>query len=139
VRFLDRDDEVDGEDPLAPFGPNAADHVRRTDGFAHCPDVLVNSTYWADTDEVAAFEHLVGSHGGMGGGQSHPFVLFPTAWHYPDEPVVGAEALHQVMRDWLVDLGHPAYRRPMVGRAPLPAAEPDVLMDAQTERSSHGR
>ena len=111
TRFLDRD-EVVGEDPLAAFGPNAADHVRRTDRFPHCPDLLVNSTYWPDTDEVAAFEHLVGSHGGMGGGQSHPFVLFPAAWRYPEQPVVGAEALHRVMRAWLVDLGHPAYAEP---------------------------
>ena len=33
----------------------------------HCPDIVVNSTYWDDLDEVAAFEELVGSHGGMGG------------------------------------------------------------------------
>ena len=51
--------------------------MRRTDAFPHCPDLLVNSTYWAETDEVAAFEELVGSHGGMGGGQCFPFVLFP--------------------------------------------------------------
>ena len=57
--------------------PNAADHVRRTDGFAHCPDLVVNSTYWPAMGEVAAFEELVGSHGGMGGGQSFPFVLLP--------------------------------------------------------------
>ena len=69
--------EVEGEDPLAPFGPNAAHHVRRTDGFAHCPDIVLNSTYWAETDEVAAFEELVGSHGGMGGEQSYPFALAP--------------------------------------------------------------
>jgi hypothetical protein len=25
---------------------------------------------------------------------------------------VGAEALHRVMRSWLVDLGHPAYAEP---------------------------
>ncbi len=66
------DDTVAGEDPLAPFGPNAAHHVRRTDSFEHCPDIVVNSTYWEDTDEVAAFEELVGSHGGMGGEQSLP-------------------------------------------------------------------
>ena len=48
---------------------------RRTDGFPHCPDIVVNSTYWAETDEVAAFEELVGSHGGMGGAQSFPFAL----------------------------------------------------------------
>ena len=46
-------------------------------GFAHCPDIVLNSTYWAETDEVAAFEELVGSHGGMGGEQSHPLALFP--------------------------------------------------------------
>jgi uncharacterized membrane protein YvlD (DUF360 family) len=107
-------DQVEGEDPLAPFGPNAADHVRRTDGFPHCPDIVLNSTYWADTDEVAAFEELVGSHGGMGGEQSHPFVLVPSDWQLPGEMVVGAEQLHRRMRSWLADLGHDAYR----GRLP---------------------
>ena len=68
---------VEGEDPLAPFGPNAARHVKRTDGFPHCADLMVNSTYWHDLDEVAAFEELVGSHGGLGGTQSYPFLLHP--------------------------------------------------------------
>jgi uncharacterized membrane protein YvlD (DUF360 family) len=104
------DGDVDGDDPLAPFGPTAAAHVRRTDGFAHCPDVLVNSTWWPETQEVAAFEELVGSHGGLGGGQAHPFVLAPSHWRWPDEPVIGAEHLHQIMRGWLADLGHGAYR-----------------------------
>ena len=66
TRFLD-EDRVEGEDPLAPFGPNAADHLRRTDGFPHCADLMINSTYWPEFGEVAAFEELVGSHGGMGG------------------------------------------------------------------------
>ena len=72
------EERIEGEDPLAPFGPNAAAHVRRTDGFAHCPDLLVNAAFSPDTEEVAAFEELVGSHGGMGGSQSFPFVLFPS-------------------------------------------------------------
>ena len=38
---------------------------------------MINSTWWEEMDEVAAFEELVGSHGGMGGTQSHPFVLHP--------------------------------------------------------------
>jgi uncharacterized membrane protein YvlD (DUF360 family) len=108
-------DHVDGEDPLAPFGPHAADHVRRTDGFPHCPDIVLNSTYWADTDEVAAFEELVGSHGGMGGEQSYPFVLAPSDWRWPQEPVVGAEAMHRYLRGWLADLGHDAYRERTTG------------------------
>jgi uncharacterized membrane protein YvlD (DUF360 family) len=108
VRRLDGD-RVEGEDPLAPFPPGAADHIRRTDGFAHCPDIVVNSTYWADTDEVAAFEELVGSHGGMGGGQSKPFALYPSEWPEPGEPVIGAEAMHRHLRSWLARLGHESY------------------------------
>ena len=108
TNFLD-EGRVEGEDPLAPYGPHAADHVRRTDRFQHCPDVLVNSTYWDETDEVAAFEELVGSHGGMGGDQSFPFVLFPAELDWPEEPVVGAERVHRIFRGWLAGLGQDAY------------------------------
>jgi hypothetical protein len=108
VRYLD-EDRVEGEDPLAPFGPNAARHVRRTDGFAHCADLMVNSTYWRHLDEVAAFEELVGSHGGMGGTQSFPFVLHPVELAVPEEELVGAEAVHRQLRRWLAQLGHAEY------------------------------
>jgi hypothetical protein len=100
---------VEGKDPLAPYGENAADHVRRTDAFEHCPDMLVNSTYWPETEEVAAFEELVGSHGGLGGGQSFPFVLFPADLPWPEEPVVGSERVHRILCGWLAALGHEAY------------------------------
>jgi hypothetical protein len=108
THYLDAD-RVEGEDPLAPYGPHAADHVRRTNSFPHCPDVLVNSSYWEDADEVAAFEELVGSHGGMGGGQSFPFVVFPADLDWPEEQVVGAERVHRIFRGWLGRLGHEAY------------------------------
>jgi uncharacterized membrane protein YvlD (DUF360 family) len=108
THYLD-EGRVEGDDPLAPYGPHAAHHVRRTDAFPHCPDVLVNSSYWEDADEVAAFEELVGSHGGMGGGQSFPFVLFPAELDWPDEQVVGAERVHRIFRAWLAGLGHEAY------------------------------
>ncbi len=103
IGFVMVDGEVLGktEDPLAPYGPNAAAHVARTSAFPHCPDIMVNSTYWADLDEVAAFEELVGSHGGMGGGQAHPFVLAPGDLQWPSEPVIGADAVHRIFRGWL--------------------------------------
>jgi hypothetical protein len=100
---------VEGEDPLAPYGPNAARHVARTDAFPHCPDLMVNSTYWPELDEVAAFEELVGSHGGLGGGQAHPFVLVPPGLPWPDEPVVGAVTVHRLFRRWLAGMGQDAY------------------------------
>jgi uncharacterized membrane protein YvlD (DUF360 family) len=102
-------DRVEGEDPLAPFGPNAADHLRRTDGFPHCADLMLNSTYWTGFGEVAAFEELVGSHGGMGGTQSFPFVLHPSELEWPAEEVVGAERVHRIFRGWLAGLGQSAY------------------------------
>jgi uncharacterized membrane protein YvlD (DUF360 family) len=100
---------VEGTDPLAPFGPNAARHVLRTHGFPHCPDVVVNSTYWENWDEVAAFEELVGSHGGLGGSQSHPFLLHPAELSLPKQELVGAEAVHRELRRWLIQLGHEEY------------------------------
>ena len=100
---------IEGVDPLTPFGPNAAAHAARTDSFAHCPDLVINSSYWIQADEVAAFEELCGSHGGMGGTQSFPFVLHPKDLALPGD-VVGPEALHRHLREWLAALGHDAYR-----------------------------
>jgi uncharacterized membrane protein YvlD (DUF360 family) len=108
TRFLD-EGRVEGEDPLAPFGPNAARHLRRTDGFPHCADLMLNSTLWPQFGEVAAFEELVGSHGGLGGTQSFPFVLHPSELEWPAEEVVGAESVHRIFRGWLAGLGHTSY------------------------------
>jgi uncharacterized membrane protein YvlD (DUF360 family) len=92
---------VEGEDPLAPFGPNAARHLRRTDAFPHCADLMINSAYWPRFGEVAAFEELVGSHGGLGGTQSFPLVLHPAELEWPDGEVVGAEAINRILRGWI--------------------------------------
>jgi uncharacterized membrane protein YvlD (DUF360 family) len=105
--------EVRGEDPLAGYGEHAADLIRRTDGFAHCPDLLINSRYSEATDDASPFETHVGSHGGLGGGQSRGFLVYPADLPRPGE-IVGAEALHRVVRGWLTHLGHPE---------PKPAAE----------------
>jgi hypothetical protein len=100
-----RDNTVTGDDPLRHFGPNAADHLRRTDGFPHCPDVLVNCIFDPEENEVAPFEEFMGSHGGIGGWQSHPFALVPSGWSEPPEPIVGVRAMHEAIRGWLVETG----------------------------------
>ncbi len=93
-----RDDRVEGENPLAHFGPRAAAHLRRTDRFSYVPDILVNSAYDPETGEVTAFEELVGSHGGLGGTQCQPFILHPAAWELDHRDIVGAERLHSVLK-----------------------------------------
>ncbi len=100
-----RDDAITGEDPLRDFGPNAADHLRRTDGFAHCPDILVNCIFDPEANEVAPFEEFMGSHGGLGGWQTHPFAVVPSSWSEPPEPIVGAGAMHHALRGWLEESG----------------------------------
>ena len=100
---------MEGEDPLAAYGPSAVAKVHRTDQFANCPDIVVNSTYWESTQEVAAFEELVGSHGGMGGPQAHPFVLVPSEFELPDHALLGAGDVHGWMRRWLAGVGQEDY------------------------------
>jgi uncharacterized membrane protein YvlD (DUF360 family) len=98
------DDVVVGEDPLAHFDPTVADHLRRHDSFPHCPDLLVNSMYDPAAEEVAPFEDFMGSHGGLGGPQMKPFAVVPAGWSEPDGEIVGVEAMHVVLRDWLTQL-----------------------------------
>ena len=99
--------EVEGDDPLEPFGPGAVAMVGRAAGYATAGDVMVNSMYDAERDEVAAFEHQVSSHGGLGGPQTHPFVIYPADLSDPVGPIEGPSALHRVFKGWLRELGQP--------------------------------
>jgi uncharacterized membrane protein YvlD (DUF360 family) len=98
---------VRGSDPLEPFGPSARAQVLHTDGFPHCADLMLNSVWDQQTDEVCAFEELVGSHGGLGGDQTHPFVLYPADLSEPGR-LHGAVAVHHQLRGWLTELGQPS-------------------------------
>jgi len=94
------DGHVEGDDPLDVFPPNAARHLRRTDGFEHAPDLLVNSFYDPSLEEGCAFEELISFHGGLGGPQTRPFILHPADLPVPDEPLVGAAAVHALLTGW---------------------------------------
>ena len=99
------DGRVEGQDPLERFGPLATPSLRRLDGLAHVGDLAVISMLDPDTLEVAAFEELVGSHGGLGGAQTEAFVVYPGDFAAPPAAIVGAPALHEVLVGWLGDLG----------------------------------
>ena len=99
ANYLD-EGRVEGEDPLAAFSPNAAQHLRRTDGFEHVADIMVGSFYDPDLDEGCAFEELISFHGGLGGPQTRGFILSPPTLDLPREPVVGAAAVHGVLWGW---------------------------------------
>lgn len=96
-----RDGAVDGQDPLTRFGPHAARHLLRASGFANAPDVVVISEPDPLTGEVPAFEELVGNHGGLGGPQREPFLLFPAIFDPGPDEIVGAGHLHAVLKGWI--------------------------------------
>jgi len=94
------DGRIEGEDPLAEFSPNAPAHLLRTDGFEHVADIMVGSFYDPALDEGCAFEELISFHGGIGGAQTRPFLLAPAHLPLPEEPIVGAAAVHTVLAGW---------------------------------------
>lgn len=100
-----RDRRVLGTDPLERFGPTAADFVARAAAMDEAPDLYVNSLL-DDLGEVAAFESLVGCHGGLGGWQERAMVVHPTRLLLPTPMIVGAEELHRSFVGWLEGLGH---------------------------------
>ena len=96
--------KIEGENPLEGFGENIAMHIKRNVSFKYTPDILVNSFYDAEKDEVCAFEELVGSHGGAGGSQSEPFILYPSEWKVSDEEIIGAENIYKILKENLKQL-----------------------------------
>lgn len=94
--------KVIGTDPLEEYGVHARRHLARTDSFANCPDILVNSMI--DTKgEGCAFEELIGFHGGLGGLQTQPFVIHPKKMTIDGE-LVGAGAVYAQMKQWQSEL-----------------------------------
>ncbi|MEI2689701.1 MAG: alkaline phosphatase family protein [Anaerolineae bacterium] len=97
--------EVSGEDPLLPFavgsqppenrrsrgaglaGQNSMEvrawQVRRMAEFPSSGDLIVNSALYPD-GTVAAFEELIGCHGGLGGEQTDAFLLHPSDMPAPE-------------------------------------------------------
>ncbi len=104
TRFLD-EDRVEGEDPTTLFGQHTIMSLKREDAMVHAPDLLLLSQYDPELGEVAAFEELIGSHGGLGGPQTEPFILHPTEWTLDEDVPLGAPAIYRNIRRWLGEIG----------------------------------
>lgn len=102
IYYLDSD-KIVGTNPLENFGVNAARHLKRENSFKNMPDILVNSFYDSENEEVCAFEELIGSHGGLGGNQTKPFILYPSEWEDPGE-LIGAESIYKFLKKEIENL-----------------------------------
>ena len=104
VHYLD-EGLVDGVDPLERFGEQALPDFQRVAHFPNAPDIYLNSMWNEERAEVAAFEGLVGCHGGLGGWQDSALLVYPSEWTVAEQ-ITGADQLHNQLVRWLEDLGH---------------------------------
>jgi hypothetical protein len=95
--------KVEGQDPIARFGPHAARHLLREAKFVNVPDIVVIGEVNEQTGEVPAFEDKLGNHGGLGGWQREAFVLYPAAFTPEVEEIVGAGHLHDLLKQWMAE------------------------------------
>jgi uncharacterized membrane protein YvlD (DUF360 family) len=123
AHYLD-EGRVEGQDPLAGFSPTAPDHLLRTDRFEHVADLMIGSFYDRTLDEACAFEELISFHGGLGGPQTRAFILHPGSLDVPEGPILGAAAVHDILRGWRLELQGeaPATPAPEVRAAEATAA-----------------
>ncbi len=121
TRYLDQD-RVEGEDPTTLFGPHTVMSLKREDAMEHAPDLLLISQYDPVLGEVAAFEELIGSHGGLGGPQTEPFILHPVEWQLDEEVPLGAPAIYRNLRAWLGGIGITLGRPKAAGEEGVPSA-----------------
>ena len=116
-RRLD-DDFVSGTDPLASYAAHAPWALLRAMRMPSAPDIYVNSSVDPATLEVAAFEGLVGSHGGLGGWQDRGLFIAPRLLVDAGAAEIrGADELHRVLVSMLVRLGHRTQLQTPVGTA----------------------
>ena len=99
---------IEGEDPTTIFGPHTLESLRREDAMEHAPDLLLLSVYDPVMGEVAAFEELIGSHGGLGGPQTEPFILHPSGMALDEQVPLGAPAIYGNIRALARRDRHPA-------------------------------
>jgi hypothetical protein len=121
-----RDGHIEGEDPLVQYGPRAREDLLRHQAMDHVGDLVLVSVVEPGIEEIAAFEELVGSHGGLGGWQTEALLVYPAGWALETDPVVGPDGVYRTLLSWLDKLGlrlaSPADDLPAVEPVRLPSA-----------------
>ena len=87
--------EVRGQNPLLslPEPELAANQLRQLASFPHSGDIIVFGA-WREDGEVVCFENQEASHGGLGGPQDYPFIMYPSELDLDLEQVTNARDLY---------------------------------------------
>lgn len=92
--ILNEREQIRGQNPLLSFPEPelAARQMRELALFPHSGDIIIFGA-WHDS-EVVCFEDQVASHGGLGGPQDYPFIMYPGELSMDLESVTNAKDLY---------------------------------------------
>lgn len=103
IRNLVTGQRAERNDPLAPYARRElwAGELARLVGYPDTGDLVVNGAWLADWQgnggRIVVMEDQVSSHGGLGGRQTEPFVVLPSAWMVTRRDLESPEALHRLV------------------------------------------
>lgn len=98
IQYLSSNQKM-GQDILQQYPPHTSAQLQKINGYPHSGDLFIFSKYDAERQQCAAFEDLLGHHGGIGGLQSEAFVLSPHQFVW-DSPIYDSTELHRRIRTW---------------------------------------
>ncbi|NIM18865.1 MAG: hypothetical protein GTO42_02420 [Candidatus Latescibacteria bacterium] len=99
-----RSGEIEGEDPLPPYGDEKllTREITLLCEYPHSGDVIINGCL-LDDGSVVCFEDQIGTHGGAGGSQTEPFIIYPRRYHDHSIEIRNPEEMHRFLSSILND------------------------------------
>lgn len=106
-----RTGKVQGKNPLKTYKNIRTKDLLDLATKTHAPDLQIISMKRPGTDEVHAFEELVGNHGGIGGWQTESILIYPGTLaigdrFYEDDKLHDSTTIHKIFISWLAKAGH---------------------------------
>ncbi|MFH1754483.1 MAG: phage holin family protein [Candidatus Latescibacterota bacterium] len=102
-----RSGQVEGKDPLRLYheddGRKLGRELLRLCEYPSAGDVIINGSF-LDNGAVVTFEDQVGTHGGAGGLQTEPFIVYPKRYDSRFTDIGSSEEMHDFL-SWILSNG----------------------------------
>ncbi len=94
-----RTGHVKGKNPLTQYGREKIrlQQLRRLAEYKSSGGLIIISPVYED-GTVAAYEELIGNHGGLGGPQTEPFILYPTEVKVDGDSIINSDQIYPILR-----------------------------------------
>lgn len=101
---------VEGKNPLSEYKNVRIKELLAVARNPNAPDIQLISSKRPGSNEVHAFEELVGNHGGIGGWQTEAILIHPSKLSIPkkfyeDNGIYDSTTIHKIFVDWLTKAG----------------------------------